>query len=160
MGPRDVKPTPTGQVIVDFLNRKMPAYLDTGLNWVHVRDVAAGHVLAAERGGLGERYILGNAEGNWSMKEAFAVLEKITGIAAPKVRIPYWVALAAAHVSETISGLTGKSPKAPLAGVRMAKYKMFFSPAKAVRELNLPQTPPAQALEDAVQWFRQNGYCR
>src|SRR5437660_7416099 len=91
IGPRDVKPTPTGKVIVDFLNRKMPAYLDTGLNWVHVRDVATGHILAAERGGLGERYILGNAEGNWSMKEAFAALEKITGIAAPKVRIPYWV---------------------------------------------------------------------
>src|SRR5262249_36522634 len=124
VGPRDVKPTPTGQVIVDFLNRQMPAYLDTGLNWVHVRDVAAGHILAAERGKVGERYILGNAQGNWTMKEALEVLQEITGVPAPKMRVPHLVALAAAHVDETISKLTGKPPKAPLAGVRMAKYKM------------------------------------
>ena len=160
VGPRDVKPTPTGQVIVDFLNRKMPAYLDTGLNWVHVHDVAAGHVLAAQKGQIGERYILGNAEGNWTMNEAFAVLQEITGVPAPKTRIPYFVALAAAHVGEAISGITGKPPKAPLAGVRMAKYKMFFNPAKAIRELDLPQTPPKQALTDAVQWFREKGYVR
>jgi dihydroflavonol-4-reductase len=158
IGPRDVKPTPTGQVIVDFLNRKMPAYLDTGLNWVHVRDVAAGHILAAEKGRAGERYILGNAEGNWAMKDAFAVLEQLTGVPAPKVRIPYSVALAAAHVNEAVSSLTGKPPKAPLAGVRMAKYKMFFDPAKAIRELGLPQTPPKRALADAVDWFRNHGY--
>ena len=157
VGPRDVKPTPTGQVIVDFLNRAMPAYLDTGLNWVHVRDVAVGHILAAERGSIGERYILGNADGNWTMKEAFAVLEEMTGIPAPKTRIPYWVALAAAYAGEAAAFATGKPPRAPLAGVRMAKYKMFFSPAKAVRELGLPQTPPRQALADAVEWFRQNG---
>src|ERR1043166_6842491 len=158
VGPRDVKPTPTGQVIVDFLNRKMPAYLDTGLNWVHVRDVATGHILAAEKGRIGERYILGNAEGNWTMKEAFAVLEEITGVPAPRVRIPYVVALAAARVDETLSVFTGKPPKAPLAGVRMAKYKMFFNPAKAIRELGLPQTPPKQALADAAEWFGANGY--
>src|SRR5437763_3809022 len=125
VGPRDVKPTPTGQVIVDFLNRAMPAYLDTGLNWVHVRDVAQGHILAADQGRIGERYILGNANGNWTMKEAFAVLEELTGIPAPKTRIPYVVALMAAHLDETLSRLTRKPPKAPLAGVRMAKYKMF-----------------------------------
>ncbi len=158
VGPRDVKPTPTGKVIVDFLKRKMPAYLDTGLNWVHVRDVAIGHILAAEKGRSGERYILGNAEGNWTMKEAFAVLEGISGIPAPKVRIPYLVALAAAHVNEMISSFTAKPPKAPLAGVRMAKYKMFFNPGKAIRELGLPQTPPKQALADAVEWFRAQGY--
>src|SRR6266487_366313 len=124
VGPRDVKPTPTGKVILDFLNRKMPAYLDTGLNWVHVRDVAIGHILAAEKGRIGERYILGHAQGNWTMKQAFAVLEEITGIPAPRVRIPYLVALAAAHVNETLSAITRKNPKAPLAGVRMAKYKM------------------------------------
>src|SRR6266566_2030182 len=112
VGPRDVKPTPTGKVIVDFLNRAMPAYLDTGLNWVHVRDVAIGHILAAEKGRIGERYILGNAAGNWTMKEAFAVLEEITGIRAPRIRIPYLVALAAAHVNETLSAVTGKQPKA------------------------------------------------
>ncbi len=158
VGPRDVKPTPTGQVIVDFLNRKLPAYLDTGLNWVHVRDVAIGHILAAEKGKIGERYILGNANGNWTMAETLAALEEITGIPAPKIKIPYWIALAAAHADETISKFTGKPPKAPLAGVRMAKYKMWFNPAKAIRELGLPQTPPKQALADAVEWFRKNGY--
>ncbi|HOX59557.1 MAG TPA: NAD-dependent epimerase/dehydratase family protein [Candidatus Paceibacterota bacterium] len=160
VGPRDVKPTPTGQVIVDFLNRRMPAYLDTGLNWVHVRDVAHGHILAAKKGCVGERYILGHAEGNWTMKQAFAVLEEITGIPAPRVRIPYAVALGAAYVNEAISSITRLPPKAPLAGVRMARHKMFFSPAKAIRELGLPQTPPRQALADAAQWFRQNGYVK
>ncbi len=158
VGPRDVKPTPTGQVLVDFLNRKMPAYLDTGLNWVHVRDVAIGHILAAEKGRIGERYILGNAEGNWTMKEAFHVLQEITGLGAPRFQVPFWLALTAAHVDETISRFTAKPPKAPLAGVRMARYKMFFNPAKAIRELGLPQTPPRQALADAVDWFRANGY--
>src|SRR2546426_586076 len=158
VGPRDVKPTPTGQVIVDFLNRKMPAYLDTGLNWVHVRDVAIGHVLAAERGRVGERYILGHAEGNWTMKRALEVLSEITGLSAPRFRIPYFVALGAAHVNERLSRLTGRPPKAPLAGVRMAKYKMWFDPAKAIRELGLPQTPPKEALLEAVGWFHANGY--
>jgi dihydroflavonol-4-reductase len=160
IGPRDVKPTPTGQVIVDFLNRAMPAYLDTGLNWVHVRDVAVGHILAAEKGRSGERYLLGNANGNWTMREAFAVLEEISGVRAPRTQIPHWVALTAAHVGETISKFTGKPPKAPLAGVRMAKYKMFFNPAKAIRELGLPQTPPQQALADAVAWFRDHGFVK
>jgi len=160
IGPRDVKPTPTGQVIVDFLNRKMPAYLDTGLNWVHVRDVAVGHILAAEKGRIGERYILGNAEGNWTMKEAFAVLEEITGVRGPRIKIPYGVALLAAHVDELKSRFTGKPPRAPLAGVRMALHMMFFNPSKAIRELGLPQTPPKQALTDAVEWFRANGYVK
>ncbi len=160
IGPRDVKPTPTGQVIVDFLNRKMPAYLDTGLNWVHVRDVAIGHILAAEKGRIGERYILGNAEGNLSMKDAFALLQEITGVPAPKFQVPYGIAFAAACVDETISKFTGKPPKAPLGGVRMARYKMYFNPQKAIRELGLPQTPPRQALADAVEWFRTNGYVK
>lgn len=160
VGPRDVKPTPTGRVIVDFLNREMPAYLDTGLNWVHVRDVALGHILAAEKGRVGERYILGSASGNWTMKEAFAVLAELTGLPAPRFQVPYAVALMAAHVDETISRITRKPPKAPVGGVRMAKYKMFFSPAKAIRELGLPQTPPRQALSDAVEWFRQHGYVK
>ena len=158
VGPRDVKPTPTGQVIVDFLNRKLPAYLDTGLNWVHVRDVAVGHVLAAEQGRPGERYILGHAEANWTMQQMLLALAEITGIPVPKLKVPHWVALAAAHVDEGLSFFTGQPPKAPLAGVRMAKYKMWFNPAKAVRELGLPQTPPRQALADAVEWFRANGY--
>jgi dihydroflavonol-4-reductase len=160
VGPRDVKPTPTGRVIVDFLNRAMPAFLDTGLNWVHVRDVAIGHILAAEKGRIGERYILGHGEGNWTMKEAFAALAQITGLPAPKMRIPYFVAWTAAQVDERLSKWTGKPPKAPIAGVRMAKYKMFFNPAKAIRELGLPQTPPRQALADAAEWFRAQGYVK
>jgi len=158
IGPRDVKPTPTGKVIVDFLNRQMPGFLDTGLNWVHVRDVAIGHIQAAERGRVGERYILGNAEGNWTMKATFKTLAEITGIPSPTMQVPYWVALAAAHVSERVSGFTGRPPKAPLAGVRMARYKMWFNPAKAIRELGLPQTPPRQALADAVEWFYHQGF--
>jgi dihydroflavonol-4-reductase len=143
---------------VDFLNRKMPAYLDTGLNWVHVRDVATGHVLAAEKGRVGERYILGSATGNWTMAEAFERLEKISGVPAPGMRVPYGVALAAAYVDEWVSSFTRKPPKAPLAGVRMARYKMFFDPGKAIRELGMPQTNPEDALRDAVDWFRKNGY--
>ena len=156
IGPRDVKPTPTGQVIVDFLNRALPAFLDTGLNWVHVRDDAIGHILAAERGRIGERYILGNAEGNWTMEKALHVLQEITGTPAPRFRVPYSVAYAAAIVDEALSKFTGKPPKAPLAGVRMARYKMFFDPTKAIQELGLPQTPPRQALSDAVDWFRKH----
>ena len=159
IGPRDVKPTPTGRIILDFLNRALPGYVDTGLNWVHVRDVAAGHILAAEKGRLGERYILGNAEGNWTLRETLAVLEELSGVPAPKFRVPYAVALLAAYGSEAISALTGKAPKAPLAGVRMAKHKMFFNPAKAIRELGMPQTPPRQAFADAIEWFR-GGYVR
>jgi len=158
IGPRDVKPTPTGKIIVDFLNGALPAFLDTGLNWVHVRDVAVGHILAAERGRVGERYILGNADGNWTLQEALQRLERLTGVKAPRLKVPYWVAAAAAHVDEAVSGLTGKAPKAPLAGVRMAKYKMFFNPAKAIRELGMPQTSPEEALKDAVAWFRAHRY--
>jgi dihydroflavonol-4-reductase len=160
VGPRDVKPTPTGQIIVDFLNRRMPAYLDTGLNWVHVRDVALGHLLAAREGRIGERYILGHADGNWTMKEALAVLAEVCGVPAPRVRMPYVVALIAAHLNEAVSRVSGRPPRAPLAGVRMARHKMYFRPAKAIRELGLPQTPPKQALADAVKWFRANGYAK
>ena len=160
VGPGDLKPTPTGQIIVNFLNRELPAYLETGLNWVHVRDVAIGHILAAEKGNVGERYILGNKEGNWTMEQTLAVLEEVSGIPAPKMKIPHWVAMAAAHVDEGTSFFTKKPPKAPLAGVRMAKEKMWFNPAKAIRELGLPQTPPKQAFADAVKWFRANGYVK
>lgn len=160
VGPRDVKPTPTGRIIVDFLNRALPAFLDTGLNWVHVRDVAVGHVLAAERGRVGERYILGHAAGNWTLQQALEVLAEITGLPAPRVRLPWWLAVAAAQVDEWKSRLTRRPPRAPLAGVRMARYKMFFNPAKAISELGLPQTPPRQALAEAVEWFRRHGYVR
>ena len=160
IGPHDAKPTPTGRIVVDFLNHELPAYVDTGLNWIHVRDVAAGHILAAEKGRIGERYILGHAQGNWTMLETLAALEEMTGVPSPKIRIPYWVALTMAHVNEGIASLTGTSPRAPLAGVRMARDKMWFNPAKAIRELGLPQTPPKQAFADAVAWFRANGYVK
>lgn len=158
IGPRDAKPTPTGQVIVDFLNRALPAYMDTGLNYVHVNDVVEGHILAAERGRIGERYILGHAEGNWSMAEMLRVLGEISGLSAPTFRAPYALAWVGAAANELLARWTGIPPKAPLGGVRMARYKMFFDPAKAIRELGLPQTAPRQALADAVGWFRTNGY--
>ena len=160
IGPRDVKPTPTGQVIVAFLNHEMPAYLETGLNWVHVRDVAAGHILAAEKGVVGQRYILGNKDGNLTMEDTLKMLEEITGIPAPKTKIPHWFAMAAAHIDEGTSFFTKKPPRAPVAGVRMAKHKMWFNPQKAIRELGLPQTPPKQAFADAILWFKENGYVK
>jgi dihydroflavonol-4-reductase len=160
IGPRDVKPTPTGQVIVDFLNRNLPAYLETGLNWVHVRDVAIGHMLAAENGRLGERYILGHAGGNWTMRQALETLQELAKLPAPKVKIPYWFAYGAALANEAISAISGRPPRAPIGGVRMAKYKMWFNPQKAISELGLPQTPPQQAFADAIAWFRANGYVK
>lgn len=160
VGPYDVKPTPTGKIIVDFLNRKIPAYLDTGLNWVHVQDVAVGHILAAEKGRIGERYILGNAEGNLTMKETLELLEELSGVPSPKIKIPYPIALFAAYIDEFIAKFTGKPPMAPIAGVRMAKYKMFFNPQKAINELGLPQTPVKQAFADAIKWFKENGYVK
>jgi len=160
IGPGDVKPTPTGQVILDFLNRRMPAYLDTGLNWVHVRDVAIGHIFAAESGRFGERYILGNKNGNWTMQQTFAVLQELTGIPAPRVKIPYWFAYRVAEVNEMISKITRRPPRAPIGGVRMAKYKMWFDPTKAINMLGLPQTPPKEAFANAIAWFRSNGYVK
>lgn len=160
VGPRDVKPTPTGQIIVDFLNRAMPAFLDTGLNWVHVRDVAEGHIGAAERGRIGERYILGNTAGNWTLQEALEVLAELTGLRAPKWRVPYHAALLFACLDEARSRWTRRPPRAPLAGVRMARYKMFFAPTKAIQELGLPQTAPRAALAEAVAWFRDQGMAR
>lgn len=160
IGPGDVKPTPTGQIIVDFLNRRLPAYLETGLNWVHVRDVALGHIQAAESGRFGERYILGNRDGNWTMQQTLAVLEELTGIPAPKIKIPHWFAERVAEANEMVSFVTNRPPRAPLAGVRMAKNKMWFNPTKAINMLGLPQTPPKQAFADAIAWFRANGYVK
>jgi dihydroflavonol-4-reductase len=160
IGPGDVKPTPTGQVIVDVLNRRMPAYLDTGLNWVHVRDVAIGHILAAEKGRLGERYILGNREGNWTMLETLVALEEITGVRTTRRKIPFWFAASLGRLNEIFSAITGQPPRVPLAGVQMARHKMWFDPSKAIRELGLPQTPPRSAFAEAVEWFRANGYVK
>ena len=158
VGPWDVKPTPTGQMIVDFLEGKMFATLDTGLNLVHVRDVARGHLLAAERGKIGEKYILGNR--NVSLAEIGVLLSEITGVRPPRVRIPYWVAWGAALAMEAVARIGGRPPRVPLTAVRMAKKRMYFSPAKAVRELGLPQTDIREALRDAIEWFRAHGDAR
>jgi dihydroflavonol-4-reductase len=158
VGELDIKPTPTGRIIVDFLNRRMPAFLDTGLNIIDVEDCARGHILAARQGRIGEKYILGNE--NLTLHRIFDMLEEITGLAAPRVRLPYTPILIAAYVNEAISRCTGKEPLIPLAGVQMAKKFMFFDPSKAVRELGLPQRPVAESLAKAVAWFRDNGYVK
>ena len=156
VGPLDIKPIPTGRIIVDFLNRKMPAYLDTGLNMIAVEDCASGHLLAEKHGRIGEKYILGNS--NLTLREIFANLAGITGLSAPKVRLPYTPILLAAYINEGLSWVTGKEPLIPLAGVQMAAKFMFFDSTRAVRELGLPQTPVIDALQRAVEWFRMNGY--
>ncbi len=158
VGALDIKPTPTGKIIVDILNRAMPAYLDTGLNLIDVEDCARGHLLAAEKGRIGEKYILGNR--NLTLREIFGLLEKISGIPAPKVRLPYTPILLAAYVNEALSRLTGREPLIPLNGVLMARKFMYFDSSKAIRELGLPQTPVEEALTKAVTWFRANGYVK
>lgn len=157
VGDHDFKPTPTGRIILDFLRRAMPAYIETGLNFVDVRDVAEGHRLACERGRPGERYILG-AE-NWTLEEFFRRLAAISGLPAPRRRIPYALALAAGALSTGWARLSGRPPRAPLDGVRMARKKMFVSSAKAACELGYSPGPVEEALRRAVEWFRANGYC-
>ncbi len=158
VGPWDWKPTPTGRMLVDYLRGRMPAYLDTGLNLVHVRDVARGHLLAAARGRAGERYILGHAEGNLGLRAIFERLAPYTGVPAPRVRLPYRAALALAGGAELVARLSGTEPLVAKTAVRMAAKRMFFDPSRAVRELGLPQTPVDQALRDAVDWFWAHGY--
>jgi dihydroflavonol-4-reductase len=157
VGPWDARPTPTGQMIVDFLKGRMPAYLETGLNLVHVRDVAQGHLLAEEKGHGGEKYILGNQ--NLSLSEIFQVLAEITGLPAPRVRLPYWPILALSYLDEFwATRVSQKPPRMPVAAVKMAKKFMYFDSGKAIRELGLPQTSVRQALKDAVAWFQEQGY--
>jgi len=156
VGAGDVKPTPTGQVIVDFMKGRMPAYIETGMNIVDVDDVAAGHLLAMERGGIGERYILGNA--NLMLREVFEILSRLTGVKAPTIKLPRLAILPLAYANLWIANLTGHPPRIPLEGVKMAKYKMHYDCSKAVRELGIPHTPPEVALEKAVRWFRDHKY--
>lgn len=151
VGPWDAKPTPTGEVIVRFMRGAMPAYVDTGLNLIDVRDVAAGHRLAYDRGRTGERYILGHE--NLSLRELFERLASITGRPAPRVRVPLVLPLAVAALEELVLARFGRTPQIAFDGVRMAKEKMHYDSSKAVRELGLPQNPVDQALADAVAWF-------
>ncbi len=157
VGPWDRKPTPTGQIIVDFMRGRMPAFLDTGLNIVHVRDVAVGHVLAAEKGRVGERYILGQQ--NLSLSEIFGILADLSGRKAPRIRIPYALAYLAGWASTTVADrLTGRPPRVPLEAVKMSRFHMYFTAEKAVRSLGLPQTAPHKAFQDALDWFSAHSY--
>ncbi len=159
IGAMDRKPTPTGAMIVSFLNGKVPAYLDTGLNFVNVEDVAEGHLLAARYGKPGEKYILGGH--NMTLKDFYLELSAVSGIKAPSVKLPYLPVLAAAYVSEGYSRffLFGKKPPAiPLTGVKMAGKYMFYDSAKAQRELRMPVTPVREAVRHAAEWFAANGY--
>jgi dihydroflavonol-4-reductase len=155
VGPGDLKPTPTGQLVLDAAAGRMPAYVDTGLNIVHVDDVAAGHLLAYERGKAGERYILGGQDMN--LREILEMIAGLEGRSPPRVRLPYGVVLPIAYVAEGFARLTGRSGRITLEGVRMSRKKMFFSSAKAARELGYRWRPPLQAFQDAIRWFRDNG---
>jgi dihydroflavonol-4-reductase len=156
IGAMDIKPTPTGRIIVDFLNGRLPAYLETGLNFTDVEDVACGHWLACMRGRVGEKYILGNL--NMSLGDFLETLAAVSGRKARCFRLPYLPVLASAYVSEFISAFTKRPPVIPLAGVKMAKKFMYFDSSKAVRELGLPQHPIEGAIAKAISWFEQNGY--
>ncbi len=156
VGVRDAKPTPTGQIIVDFLRGRMPAYLDTGLNVVDVEDVARGHLLACEYGRSGERYILGGE--NLTLKEILDTLADLSGRPAPTMQVPFGVAMAFARIGAVWAAITGRPPRAPIDAVRMARTKMFVSSAKAERELGYQPSQARDALAHAVAWYRENGY--
>jgi len=155
IGDHDFKPTPTGKIVLDFITGKLPAYIDTGLNLVDVRDVAKGHLLAAERGRVGERYILGCQ--NLTLKQILERLAAITGLKAPSLQLPYAVAYAAGFVTTAWASVSGQMPMAPLDAVKMAKKKMFVTHAKAARELGYSPGPVDEALRRAVEWFRAKG---
>ncbi|MGA2416338.1 MAG: hopanoid-associated sugar epimerase [Candidatus Sulfotelmatobacter sp.] len=157
VGEQDVRPTPTGRIVVDFLKGKFPAYVETGLNLVDVRECARGHVAALETGRSGERYILGGE--NLTLKQILDKLGAIAGLPSPKVKLPYFVAYVAGAVDQTISGrLLGREPRATIETVRMGKKKMWASSGKAERELGWKTVPAEAALRRAVEWFRANGY--
>jgi dihydroflavonol-4-reductase len=157
IGDHDTKPTPTGKIIVDFVAGRLPAFVDTGLNLVDARDVALGHLLAAEKGRVGERYILGCE--NLTLEQILTRLSPMANRPAPRVKLPYAVAYAAGFVTTAWANLTGQQPVAPMEGVKMARKKMFVSHAKAARELGYAPNPVDAALQRAVTWFKSNGYC-
>ena len=155
IGPGDVKPTPTGQIVVDAALGRMPAYVDTGLNIVHVDDVAAGHLQALERGRVGERYILGGE--NMTLREILAEISRLVGRRPPRIRVPHAALLPVAVISEGVARMRGKSTRVTLESVRMARKHMYFSSEKAVQELGYHWRSPAAAFEDALRWFREQG---
>jgi dihydroflavonol-4-reductase len=157
IGERDIKPTPTGRIVLDFLKKKFPAYVDTGLNLVDVKACALGHIAAFEKGRSGERYILGGE--NLTLKQILDKLAAITGLPSPAIRVPYFVALATGVVDEIFTGrIRGREPRATIDAVRMGRKKMFVTSSKAERELEWKTVPVDAALGRAVKWFRENGY--
>ena len=157
VGAGDIKPTPTGQMIVDFMKGRMWAYIETGMNLIDVDDVAIGHLRAMERGRIGERYILGHQ--NLTLREIFTILSRVTGIPAPRLKLPWQAILPLAYANRWFADyISRQAPRIPLEGVRMAKYHMHYDCSKAVRELDLPQTSAEVALKKAVTWFGENGY--
>jgi dihydroflavonol-4-reductase len=155
VGPGDIKPTPTGQLVLDAASGRMPAYVDTGLNIVHVDDVAAGHLLAHERGKVGERYILGGED--MTLQIMLAQIAGLVGRQPPRIRLPYAAVLPIAYLAEGFAAVTGRSGRVTLEGVRMSRKRMFFSSGKAIRELGYRWRPPLEAFADAVKWFREQG---
>jgi dihydroflavonol-4-reductase len=158
VGPGDWKPTPTGRIIVDFLNGRMPAYVDTGLNVVDVEDVATGHLLAAESGRIGERYILGSR--NMTLKEILGALAVITRRRAPRLRLPHMAALAVGYLDEFFARMRGREPQIPVEGVKMSRHRMFVASDKAERELGYNPNGVEPALAAAVHWYEEHGYVR
>jgi dihydroflavonol-4-reductase len=156
VGPCDWKPTPSGRIILDFLNGQMPAYIDTGMNVVAVEDVAAGHWLAGERGRIGQRYILGCR--NMTLKQILDSLAAATHRSAPRIRLPYGIALAAGYAENLFCSLTGREPRIPLEGVRMARHKMFVDSSLATRELGFEPGSVDAALARAARWYTDNHY--
>jgi dihydroflavonol-4-reductase len=156
IGPRDIKPTPTGRLVLDAACGRMPAYVDTGLNLVHVDDVALGHLLAFERGRIGERYILGGQ--NMTLKEILSLIARLTGRQAPRLRLPHGVLVPVADIAEAWARVCRQEPRITVDGVHLARKRMFFSTDKARHELGFEARPVEQALSDAISWFRENGY--
>jgi len=156
VGPWDWKPTPTGKIILDFLNGKMPGYVETGLNFVAVEECAAGHLLVSEKGKLGERYLLGGE--NLTLKQVLDALAKITGLPAPRLKIPHGLALGVAYANTIFSRLFGREPQIPVEGVKIARHKMFVDCLRAQRELGFQAGSVRAALERAVRWYEANGY--
>lgn len=158
VGPRDLRPTPTGRIVVEAASGRIPAFVDTGLNLVHVDDVAAGHLLALRRGRVGERYILGGE--NLSLARILEMIAGLTGRAAPRLRLPRRLLYPVAFAAETVARVTGREPLATLDGLRMARYRMYVTSAKAQSELGYGARPAIEALRDAIAWFRQAGMIR
>ena len=158
LGVRDVRPTPSGRVIVDILNKRMPAYMDGGANYVDVEDVARGHILAAQKGKVGEKYILGNA--NMSLLEFFTLVGDVAGVQPPKLKLPYPAVLVTAYLYQIMASITNRPPAMTPALARVTRTHMYFDSSKAVKELGFTQTPIRTTVEKAVKWFRENGYVK